>query len=288
MKFRVWLSALAVSAGVTTFAVARADITGSVKLDGKAPEQKTIDMAAVPDCNKLHADPVQEQTIVADDKGDLKFVVVSIKPDEGQNLGGQPRKGEAFIDQQGCMYDPHVIAMQVGQKLMVKNSDPFLHNIHSLAETNPGFNMAQPNKDPGSPATQQPKVPEYIHIKCDVHPWMSGYVAVFDHPFFAVTGDDGSFTIPTAGLADGEYTLTAWQEKLGTQEQKVKVEGGKATANFTFKAEGADAGPIGPVKEVKLASAGGECKDGSCCDGKDNKVAAKPAAKPAEAQANAK
>src|SRR5690348_609350 len=101
MKSRGWLSALAVSAGGTTFAVARADITGSVKLDGKAPEQKTIDMAADPDCNKLHADPVQEQTIVADDKGDLKFVVVSIKPDEGQNLGGQPRKGEAFVDQQG-------------------------------------------------------------------------------------------------------------------------------------------------------------------------------------------
>ena len=284
-KSRVWISALALSAGVTSAALA--DITGTAKLDGKAPEAKTIDMTAVPDCNKLHADPVTEQTVVADDKGNLKYVVVSIKAEEGQQLGGNARKDQAVLDQQGCMYEPHVIAMQVGQTLVIKNDDPFLHNVHSLAETNPGFNMAQPNKDPGSKAPQQPKAAEYIHVKCDVHPWMSGYIAVFEHPFFAVSKDDGTFSIPTAGLADGDYTVTAWQEKLGTQEQKVSVKGGKAEVNFTFKPESADAGKLLPGKDVKLSVSPTECKEGSCCDGKEGKVVQAPA-KPADAQANAK
>ena len=284
MKSRVWVSALALAAGMTTAAMA--DITGSAKLDGKAPEPKQIDMAAVPDCAKLHADPVVQDTIVADDKGNLKYVVVSIKPEEGQQLGGEAKKGQVAIDQQGCMYEPHVVAMQVGQTLIIKNSDPFLHNVHSLAETNPGFNMAQPNKDPGSKAPQQPKTSEYIHFKCDVHPWMSGYVAVFEHPFFAVSKEDGTFSVPTAGLADGEYTVVAWQEKLGTQEQKVTVKDGKAEANFTFKAEGADAGPIGPAKDVKLAAAGSECATGACCAEKA-KVAESKAGDKAEPKGDA-
>jgi len=210
-------------------------ITGKVVFEGTPPEMPVINMKSVQDCDKLHADPVPEETVVVNDNKTLKNVVISVT--EGLPPGQAfPRvAGDAVVDQHGCMYQPHVLAMEVGQKLVIRNDDPFMHNVHSLAESNPGFNFAQPNVDPGSPAPQQPKTAEYIHIKCDVHPWMSGYIAVFDHPFFAVTGDDGSFTLHD--LPPGEYTITAWHEKYGTQEQKnVKVEEGKpTTVNFTFK-----------------------------------------------------
>src|SRR5207253_5146193 len=98
-------------------------------------------------------------------------------------------------DQKGCMYSPHVLAMMVGQDLVVKNSDPFLHNVHSLAQSNVAFNQGQPNIDPGKDMGPQ-KSAETFHVKCDVHPWMSAYVAVLDNPFFDVTKDDGSFNIP--------------------------------------------------------------------------------------------
>ena len=109
-----------------------------------------------------------------------------------------------------------------------------------------------------------PKVPEYFHVKCDVHPWMSAYVAVFDHPFFGTSGADGKWTIKN--LPDGDYTLVAWHEKLGTQEKKVSIKGGKPAEaiEFTFKPEAA----MGPeVKDVILASSSGDAKscDGSCC-----------------------
>ena len=132
------------------------------------------------------------------------------------------------------MYTPHVLALMVGQSLAIRNDDPFLHNVHSLAQTNPGFNFAQPNKDPGK-EVDPPKVPEVIKVKCDVHPWMSEWIVVLDNPFFSVTNEDGKFSIK--GLPDGDYTLQAWQEKYGTQEQKVTVKDGKAEVNFTFKAE---------------------------------------------------
>ncbi len=146
------------------------------------------------------------------------------------------------------MYVPHVTAMMVGQQLKVKNSDPTLHNVHSLSTVNGSFNKGQPNVNDGELMDPQPKAPEVFRIKCDVHSWMAGWVAVFDHPYFSVTGDDGTYTIKN--LPDGDYTLQAWQEKYGTQEQKITVKDGKATADFTFKA-GAAAAPT----EVRTAIA---------------------------------
>ena len=101
-----------------------------------------------------------------------------------------------MLDQKGCQYVPHVLAVMVGQPIIVKNSDPFLHNVHSLAIDNPAFNFGQPNKS--TPAARSPpmKVAERFKIKCDVHPWMSAYVNVFEHPYFAVTKEDGTFAIP--------------------------------------------------------------------------------------------
>ncbi|HVT88719.1 MAG TPA: hypothetical protein VHD56_07710 [Tepidisphaeraceae bacterium] len=269
MRLRHCLLAAGFSMAVATFAMA--DVTGKVTLSGKAPEPKTIDMSGVKECAAMHADPAVEETIVADDKGNLANVVISVKTDDPATLGGEVPKTAAVIDQKGCMYTPHVLAMMVGQELMVKNDDPFLHNVHSLAQTNPGFNFAQQNKDNGK-AAPSPKAPETIKIKCDVHPWMAAWIVVLDNPFFSVSKEDGTFAIK--GLPDGDYTLQAWHEKFGTSEQKVSVKGGNATVNFTFKADSAQADPV--PSNVKLAS---DEKTMSCpeCDAAAAPVLAKAA-----------
>ena len=251
MKLRSILTAAAMSVGLATLA-AHADITGKVKLDGKAPEPKEIDMSGVAECAKAHADPVFEETVVADDQGNLANVVVFIKDDAGA-LAGQPVPTEpAVLDQQGCQYVPHVLAMMVGQELQVKNSDPFLHNVHSLAQQNPAFNFGQPNKDPGK-KVDPPKTAENIKVKCDVHPWMSMYIVVVEHPFFGVSKEDGTFTIK-GNPPDGDYTLQAWHESMGTQEVQVSVKDGKAelAEPITFKSQGAMAEPV--KSDVRLAS----------------------------------
>ncbi len=212
-----------------------ADVTGKVTLDGPAPEMKVIDMSAVKECAALHPDPVTEESVVVSENNELKNVVVSLKKDEDKEMPGEASKTPAVLDQKACVYEPHVVAMMVGQTLLVKNSDAFLHNVDSTA-SNPEnkFNIGMPKPNDGMKIDPQPKVAEIFRVKCDVHPWMSAWVAVFDHPYFAVTGDDGKFDIK--GLPDGSYTLQAWQEKLGTQEQKITVKDGKAEVDFKFKA----------------------------------------------------
>ena len=291
MNVRTLLAAAAaMSVGFVSFAAA--DITGKVKLDGKAPEAKEIDMSGVAECKAAHTDPVYEEHVVADESGNLANVVVYIKADDPAALGGEIPKEAAVLDQKGCMYQPHVLAMMVGQELKVKNDDPFLHNVHSLAQTNPAFNFGQPNKDPGK-AVDPPKAAENIKVKCDVHPWMSAYIVVLEHPFFGVSKEDGSFTIK-GNPPDGDYTLNAWHETLGTQEAKVTVKDGKAEVAepITFKAQGAAA----PAQDngVRLASletatkkSGGDC---ACCTDKASavgKLAEAPAA-PAPTAAAAK
>ena len=227
---------LATSAALFLASPLLADVTGKVTLVGNAPEMKVIDMSAIKECAALHPDPVTEESVIVGDKGELKNVVVSLKKDEDKDMPGEPSKTPVVLDQKACMYDPHVVAMMVGQPLIVKNSDPFLHNVDSTA-TNPEnkFNIGMPKVNDGVKIDPQPKVPEIFRVKCDVHPWMSAWIAVFDHPYFSVTGDDGTFTIK--GLPDGNYTLQAWHEKYGTQEAKVTVKDGKAQIDFTFKAK---------------------------------------------------
>jgi plastocyanin len=226
-----------------------ADVTGKVTLHGDAPEMKVIDMSATPDCAKLHPDPVTEETVIVGDKGELKNVVVSLKKEDDKEMPGEVPKTQAVLDQKGCMYEPHVLAMMVGQDLIVKNSDTFLHNVHSLATVNDQFNTGMPKANTGEKVDPQPKAPETFRVKCDVHPWMSAWIAVFDHPYFSVTGDDGTFDIKN--LPDGSYTLQAWHEKYGTQEQKITVKDGKAEVNFTFDANA----PVKDTPAKKLVDA---------------------------------
>ena len=250
MKARLMLSALALAAGFGLSSVCLADISGTVKFDGEAPEPAQIDMSAVKECAMQHPDGAFDESLVVAD-GKLANVIISVKD---APAGGKARTETAFLDQKGCQYKPHVLAVQVGQPIKVRNDDPFLHNVHSLAIDNPAFNFGQPNVDQGKPVDPM-KVAERFKIKCDVHPWMGAHISVFEHPYFAASKEDGTFTIP-GNLPDGEVTLVAWHEKLGEQEFKVTVAGGKAeNANVTFKAAGADAGKqLNSPAEVKLAS----------------------------------
>jgi plastocyanin len=230
-----WTLALAAAAALSSAAASFGDVTGKVTLDGAAPAAQEIDMKAVPECAEQHADPVTDPTVTVGEGGALANVIVSVKADDPAALGGEAPTTPVVLDQKACMYEPHVLTMTAGQDLMVKNDDPFLHNVHSLATVNPAFNFGQPNKDEGK-KVDAPKAAEIFRVKCDVHPWMSAYVVGVDNPFFATSGDDGTFAI-RGKLPPGEYTIKAWHESLGTQEIPVKVEAGKpAEVQVKFKA----------------------------------------------------
>lgn len=248
MSGRLWLSALALSAGVCSSAMA--DLTGKITFEGKAPEPKEINMKAVPDCAKQHADPVYDESVVVGDKGELKNVVIYVK--EGPGLSTELPKTPATLDQKGCVYTPHVVPMMVGQEFLVKNSDPFLHNVHGLARDNGEFNFPQQNKG-DSKKVEANKSVETYKVKCDVHPWMSAWIVVLENPHFATSGEDGTFKI--AGLKTGQYKVVAWHEKLGTQEAMIDVKDGNGTAEFKFKPKKSAASADQPkdVKEVLVS-----------------------------------
>ena len=135
----------------------RADITGKVTLEGAPPEHESDRHVSCEGMRRLHPDPVTEETVIVGDKGELKNVVVSIKVDEDKELPGDVPKTPAVLDQKACMYEPHVLAMMVGQDLIVKNSDPFLHNVHTQSAINTQINSGMPQHQcwrKGGPATQ--------------------------------------------------------------------------------------------------------------------------------------
>jgi Carboxypeptidase regulatory-like domain len=205
-------------------------ISGTVTYAG--PDTDTpIAMNADPVCAGLHPTPVDTNEIAAKD-GKLGNVFVYVKSGlEGKTFPAPAEKRE--IDQIGCQYTPRVQGMQTGQTLSVKNTDATLHNVHALPTVNQEFNSAQPQ---GLPPIDKvfDKQEVMVHIKCDVHPWMTAWVGVLPHPYFAVSGDDGSFSIKD--LAPGKYTLEAWHEKLGTQTQEVTVAPNQTvTVSFDFK-----------------------------------------------------
>ena len=209
-----------------------AAITGTIKYDGDAPTFKEIKMDADPICLTHHDKPVLPQTLVlGPDKtmGNVFVHVVSGIPKKDYPVPAEP----VVVDQKGCMYDPHIIGVRVGQKVKILNPDGTLHNVHAMCKTNSEFNLAMP-KFRAETEKIFDKEEFMFPIKCDVHPWMGAWVAVMPHPYFNVTKDDGKFTI--ADLPAGTYDVEAWHEKLGTQKISVTVaEGENKVADFTFK-----------------------------------------------------
>jgi hypothetical protein len=219
-------------------AAATGGITGTIKLDGTPPHQKPIDMSKEPACAKEHANsPVTTETVVVGPNGGLKWAVVYIS--EGLDAGTAslvPSETPTW-DQKGCQYMPHVMALDVNQHFKVANSDPHSHNIHPLPKPNGPNHEWNRSQPPGTPPFDTTWAGEEVAIpvKCNIHPWMHGYMVVVKGPK-GVSDDSGSYTINN--VPPGTYTLTAWQEAYGTQTQKVTVTAGKPTkADFTFKAK---------------------------------------------------
>lgn len=210
-----------------------ATVTGKVKLDGAKPTAKTLDMSAVPACVKAHTTPVKSEEVVVADDGGLKYAFVYVKAGLPDKTWPTPTTAVA-LDQKGCMYSPRMIAVQTGQNVEVKNSDTINHNIHPMPKANQDWNESQA---PGSEAKMKsfPREEVAIPVKCNIHPWMRSYISVLPHPFFAVTGEDGSFSIK--GLPPGTYTVTVWHEKLGSVDQQVTV-GPKESKTVDFALKG--------------------------------------------------
>ena len=206
------------------------NIMGTITLDGTAPAPEEIRMNSDPVC-LTEATNTQTEYYVVGDGGVLANVFVYVKEGlEGRTF--PPATGTMTIDQDGCQYHPHVFGVRVGQTLEILNSDPTLHNIHATPSANAEFNMGQPIE--GMRFERTFETPEImVPFKCDVHSWMNAYVGVLDHPYFAVTAEDGGFDI--SGLPPGDYVIEAWHERLGTQTQNVTIgEGATAELDFTF------------------------------------------------------
>ena len=210
------------------------EVTGSVKLDGAAPKAKNINMAAEPACTKARTSPAMTEEVVTGDAGALANVVVYVK--SGLDGFSFPAPtGAAKIEQQGCQYHPHVIALQVGQNIDVVNNDQTTHNIHPIPKDNREWNESQP---PGASPIEKSFTREEIAIpvKCNVHPWMKAYMAVLPNPYFQVTDKDGKFDLKN--LPPGTYTVVAWHELYGTSDPQSVTIGPKESKSvaFTFKA----------------------------------------------------
>ncbi|MFZ0412984.1 MAG: carboxypeptidase regulatory-like domain-containing protein [Candidatus Acidiferrales bacterium] len=194
-------------------------VSGTVSFDGPIPAPKPIDMSAAPDCQRLHATPADFPDVVTDDHRALANAVVYVKSGLGRYDFPRPAT-PAILGQKGCLYEPHVVALRVGQSLEISNEDSTVHNIHALPKINSAWNRSeQPNQPPVVVNFEHPELA--IPLMCNVHPWMRGYLFVFDHPYFAVTSRSGAFSL--ANLPPGTYTIEAWQEKFGTLEQSVTV-----------------------------------------------------------------
>jgi plastocyanin len=214
-------------------------VKGAIALDGVAPKNEPIKMNADPVCMRENKDPQFQATyVVGSDGKSLGNVFVYVKDGLGNYIYDTPTD-PAKIDQKNCRYHPHVFGMRVGQPLEILNSDPTLHNIHALPKGNSEFNTGQPVQ--GMKTTHTFDKPEImVPFKCDVHGWMNAYVGVLNHPYYAVTAEDGKFELKD--LPAGTYTIEAWHEKLGAQEQKVTLaEKESKEITFTFKPAGATA-----------------------------------------------
>jgi plastocyanin len=211
--------AFSVAAG-TAHAAGGSTLKGTVVLKGKAPERKEVNMKSDPYCAKQPVSKDEEAVVGAG--GQLKNVVVRIAKGLSGTFPVPP--AEVVMDQNGCSYKPRVAVAQAGQVVAIKNSDQTLHNVHTYKGPSTLFNQAQVF---GQPAIKKkaPSVGDVVKFKCDVHPWMTGYLLVTDNPYYAITGDDGSFSI--ADVPPGTYTVEAWHERFGTKQGTVTVVAGK-------------------------------------------------------------
>lgn len=205
------------------------NIIGTVRLEGEPPKFRPIDMSAEPTCVKANPKPVIPPIVVTGEHGALANVAVYIKSGLGRYKYDVPTT-PVVLNQKGCMYEPRVLALRVGQPLEVHNEDPTVHNINVRARVNDSWNRSEEPGDP--PFTETFDHPEVdVPVSCNVHPWMRAYAFIFDNPYYAVTTKTGEFELK--GLPPGTYTIEARQEFYGAQDQAVTL-GPKETKKIEF------------------------------------------------------
>ena len=217
--------------GVRTLAAQAANrgtIKGHIRLGGKLPGNPVIRMGMDPKCAQINAGKrIIQENVVASLDGSLANVFVKL-----QGTFQTPAPTEPVtIDQRGCIYGPRMVGVRVGQTLQVRNSDELLHNVHGLSAHNNGFNVSEPKA--GMVQQFRMKDEEMLRLKCDVHSWMTAYIGIVSHPYFAVTSDAGTFEI--RNVPAGVHTIQAWHERYGPLMQPVRVKpGGTTTVDFTY------------------------------------------------------
>ncbi len=216
-----------------------ASIAGRVTLEGDPPRMAPLNFNADPVCSQVHGGAnVPKEEVVAKG-GRLKNVLVYVKSSSKalEGLRYETPKTPVLLDQKGCLYQPHVFGVMAGQPITIRSSDPTPHNIKCQPRKNDAFNFSQPKPGEDTRSFEREEVAPPVRLECNVHPWMNGYAGVLSHPFFAVTGEDGSYSIP--GLPPGDYEIVAWQESTkldGPKTEKVTVGPRESrTLDFTFK-----------------------------------------------------
>jgi plastocyanin len=213
-----------------------ADITGLITLTGTPPpEIPYTQLMQDPTCGALHSEAPTTHFFVVGKNGEFGDVVVSLKDSSGNAITGKSTGSSAppvVLDQKGCLYTPQILAVQTGQKFTVKNSDPCIHNVHTVSKAgNPEHNDAQ--LAGGADLNYAFDKPEmFMKVECDVHPWMFAWVSIFDNPWYSISGTDGKFVIKN--VPPGKYTVVAAHRKLGEQPQTIEVADKDVTVNFTF------------------------------------------------------
>ncbi|MGQ0614173.1 MAG: carboxypeptidase regulatory-like domain-containing protein [Planctomycetaceae bacterium] len=207
-----------------------ATLRGRVRLEGESPPRRNLDLRTEPHCHAMHAE-FPDESILVDADGSIRNVFVYVK--SGLEAWRFPVPSDpAIIDQIGCIYVPRLLGMQLGQKLVFRNSDPILHNVHGTPRRNREWNFGQARQGMETEVEIR-RAEVMIPVQCDVHGWMRSYVAVLRHPFFRVTGAGGTFEM--TGLPPGDFTIEAWHEEFGTRTQQVALSGAESKElSFTF------------------------------------------------------
>ena len=221
-------------APVNTGGPKTATFKGLVTLKGDPPKMRPlIQIKGNADCATLHDSlPVSQQVVVRDGGKLVNAFVYVTRGLEGQTFEKATEK--KVFDQKACVYSPHALGLQVGQPLEIMNSDATLHNVHMFPKKNKEVNRGQPKQGMTFTQTFRRAEAKPFKVKCDVHPWMNAWIGVFDHPYYAVTGENGSFELPK--IAAGTYTLTTWHEKLGQKNQQITIADGE-TKEVSFEYE---------------------------------------------------
>jgi hypothetical protein len=207
-------------------------ISGKIAYAGPKAVRKRIQMNEEAACVRMHKGGLLDEEVIVNANGTLANVFVYIQGGlEGKTFA--PATEPATIDQKGCRFEPHVMGMRTGQTLKVLNSDPVSHNIHPMPQANREWNQGQA---PGAAPLEREfaRAEIMIPVKCNVHSWMRSYIGVVEHPYFAVTNEEGVFELKN--VPPGEYTVETWHEKLGKQQAKVTLAASaKQSVDLTYK-----------------------------------------------------